>query len=98
MLDLFIEDKLTNEAKDQKLKEIQDDISDLELQRMNAGSEVTNKEQVIDSAVMLLTHADQFWNLGNLEVRKDIQDLIFPDGLYYSFVDGFGTITLSHSH
>lgn len=47
---------------------------------------------------MLLTHADQFWNLGNLEVRKGIQDLIFPEGLYYSFVDGFETIKLSESH
>jgi site-specific DNA recombinase len=98
VIDLFIEDKLTNEAKDQKLREIQDAIGDLELQRIDAGSEVTNKEQIVDSAVMLLTHADQFWNLGNLEVRKGIQDLIFPEGLYYSFTDGFGTIKMSESH
>jgi site-specific DNA recombinase len=98
VIDLFIETKLTDEEKDHKLKEIQDDMGDLELQRIDAGSEVTNKEQIVDSAVMFLTHADQFWNLGNLEVRKGIQDLIFPEGLYYSFVDGFGTIKLSQSH
>lgn len=98
VIDLFIEDKLSASDKDQKLREIQNDIADLELQRVDAGSEVTNKEQIVDSAVMLLTHADQFWNLGNLEVRKGIQDLIFPEGLSYSFSEGFGTAKLSESH
>ena len=98
VIDLFIENKLTNEMKDQKLREIQDEIGDSELQRIDAGSEVTNKEQTIDSAVMFLTNADQFWNLGDLQVRQGIQDLLFPDGLYFSCSDGFGTATLSHSH
>ena len=70
----------------------------MELQRIDAGSEVSNKEQTIDSAVMFLTNADEFWNLGDLQVRKGIQDLIFPDGLYFSCSDGFGTATLSQSH
>lgn len=98
VIDLFIENKLTDDMKDQKLREIQDSIGDLELQRIDAGSEVNNKEQTIDSAVMFLTNADQFWNLGDLQVRKGIQDLIFPDGLYFSCSDGFGTATLSQSH
>ena len=98
VIDLFIEDKLSNEAKEQKLAEIQNSISDLELQRIDAGSEVTNKELVVDNAIMLLTNADQFWNLGNLEVCKGLQDLIFPNGLQYSFSEGFGTVILSETH
>ncbi len=98
VIDLFIENKLTDEEKDHKLREIQDDIGDLELQRIDAGSEVANKEQTIDSAVMFLTNADQFWNLGDLQVRKGIQDLIFPDGLYFDCFEGFGTAILSQSH
>lgn len=98
VIDLFIEDKLTNETKEQKLAEIQNSISDLELQRIDAGSEVTNKELVVDNAITLLTNADQYWNLGNLEVRKGLQDLIFPEGLQYSFAEGFGTVKLSETH
>ncbi len=98
VIDLFIEDRLSDEIKTQKLKEIQDSLTDLELQRLEIGSNVANKEEIIDSAVMFLTEADKFWQLGNLEIRKQIQDMIFPEGLYYSFTDGFGTITLSKSH
>ncbi len=98
IIDLFIEDKLSDEMKNQKLNEIQDNLADLEFQRSESGNDVADKEQVIDSAVMLLTQADKFWNLGNLEVRKQIQDMVFPEGLYYSFTDGFGTVTLSKSH
>lgn len=68
------------------------------MQRIEAGSEVTNKELVVDNAILLLTNADQFWNLGNLEVRKGLQDLIFPNGLRYSFAEGFGTVDLTESH
>ena len=95
VIDLFIENKLSNDIKDQKLKEIQDDIADLELQRIDADSETINKEQIVDNAVTLLTHADQFWNLGDLQVRKGIQDLIFPQGLYFSCSEGFGTAEMS---
>ena len=98
VIDLFIEEKLTNEIKDQKLSEIQNEITSLELQKIDAGSEVTNRSLVIDDAVMLLTNADRFWGFGNLEVRKGLQDLIFPEGLHYSFTEGFGTIRLSDSH
>ena len=53
---------------------------------------------MIDNAVILLTRVDEFWNLGNLEVRKRLQDLMFPEGLYYSFTEGFGTAKMSESH
>lgn len=57
-----VKNKLTDDMKDQKLREIQDEIGNLELQRIDADSEVANKGQTIDSAVMFLTNADQFWN------------------------------------
>jgi len=42
--------------------------------------------------------SEDFWNLGNLEVRKKLQDLIFPNGLRYSFTDGFGTAKINNSY
>ncbi len=98
VIDLFIDDKLDNETKVTKLDQIQDSMADLELRRSELSSEVSDKEKIVDGAVQFLTRADQFWNLGDIEVRKQIQDMIFPDGLYYDFVEGFGTVTLSHSH
>ena len=46
MIDLFIESKLTDDIKDQKLGEIQDEIGNLELQRIDAGSRVVDIEKV----------------------------------------------------
>ncbi len=47
---------------------------------------------------MLLSHHEDFWNLGLLEVKKQIQELIFPEGLAYGFSTSFGTAKLNNSY
>ena len=38
-----------------------------------------------------------FWNLGDIQVKKSVQDTVFPAGLTYDFEDGFGTPVLGAS-
>jgi site-specific DNA recombinase len=98
VLDLFIEGKLTDQQKAAKLIEVEDKIADFELKKAESTVKVANKEQVVDAGVMLLSAPHDFWNLGTLEVRKRLQDLIFPEGVPYSFGQGFGTAKVNESY
>ncbi len=98
VIDLFIDGKLTNDQKESKMDELNERIADRELQRVESSDETTSKEQVLDAALMFMTSVDKLWKMADIEVRKQIQDLIFPEGVNYHFVDGFGTTILSKSH
>ncbi len=98
IVDLFIDGRLSEKEKDDKLNEIEGKITEIELRRVDNDQEVSDKEQVIDAAIMLLTHPDDFWNLGTLEVKKRLQELIFPEGIMYDFSTGVRTAKLNNSY
>lgn len=98
VIDLYIDDKLSNEQKTSKLNELDGQIADYELQRVAALDDTVSKEKVLDTAMMFITNVDELWRISPIEVRKQIQDLIFPEGVKYHFEDGFGTTVLSKSH
>lgn len=45
-----------------------------------------------------MSDPDLFWNIGSIEIKKRIQDSIFPEGLTYDCKTGFGTAKLSESY
>lgn len=98
VIDLYIDGKLTDDQKVRKLGELDGYVADYELQRIASNDETTSKEQLLDMAIMFMNSADQLWRIAPIEVRKQIQDLIFPEGVKYHFKDGFGTAILSKSH
>lgn len=98
VIDLYIDNKLDDKQKTAKLSALDDEIADFELKKTSATEEVADKEQVVDAALMLLARSDEFWNLGSLQVRKQLQDLIFPAGLSYTFGQGFGTVKVNSSY
>ena len=98
IVDLFVEGRLSDTEKENKLDEVEKLITGIELKRVNAGEDVKDKEQVVDAAIMLLSHPEDFWNLGSLEVKKQLQVLVFPEGLMYDFSTGFGTAKLNKSY
>lgn len=98
VIDLFIEGKLSDQQKTSKLSEFDGIIADYELRRIASSDDKISKEQTLDTAIMFMTNVDQLWRVATVEVRKQIQDLIFPEGLNYHFKDGFGTAKLSKSH
>jgi site-specific DNA recombinase len=98
IVDLYIDGKLSDDEKQEKLRQLDVEAGKLELQRIDADNYVSEKEHIIDAALLFMSDPAMFWNLANLPIKKRIQDLIFPEGLVYDCMDGFRTPTLSNSY
>ncbi len=98
ILDLYIENKLTEQEKTDRLLQLDTDAGMLELQRIDMDSYVNEKEQIIDSALLFMSEPASYWNLASLPLKKRMQDLLFPEGLVYDCEEGFRTPVLSNTH
>ena len=98
VIDLFIDGKLSEQEKQAKMDEIESQLNELELQRLDATEYVSNKEQVIDGALLFMSNPGLFWNRSGLEIKKRVQDSIFPEGLEYDCETGFGTAQMAQSY
>lgn len=59
---------------------------------------VNEKEQVVDEAMEFINAPDTFWNQANTKSRPAIQALLFPAGIQYDFITGFGTAEQINSY
>lgn len=98
IIDLYIDGKLAYGEKTSKLAEVDKSVALLKIQSMEADKYITQKEQIIDGAQLFVENAGLFWNLVDVEVKKRVQDAIFPEGVVYDFDKGFGTVTLAESY
>ena len=97
-LDLYIDNKISEDDKDRKLGEVDADIGKIELRRAEITDDIKDKEQVIDNALLFMGNPASFWNLAPIEVKRRIQDAIFPEGLVYDCDTGFRTAKLAESY
>ena len=97
-LDLYIDNKISEDDKDRKLGEVDADIGKIELRRAEITDDIKDKEQVIDNALLFMGNPASFWNLAPIEVKRRIQDAIFPEGLIYDCDTGFRTAKLAESY
>ncbi|MGZ6005365.1 MAG: recombinase family protein [Candidatus Saccharimonadales bacterium] len=98
IIDLFIDGKLTAAEKDMKLAEVDASMAQLKIQSIEADKYVTQKEQIIDGALLFMSDPGLFWNQSDINVKKRVQDVIFPEGVEYDFDTGFGTVKLAESY
>lgn len=98
ILELYIAENITTQEKDMKMREVGDELVQLKAQRLDAEEYVHDKEAIIDAAMLFMENPAVFWNLGSIEVKRRVQDLVFPEGLTYDCVDGFRTPVLSNSY
>ena len=98
VIDLFIDGKLSESDKNEKLREADDGIAMLSIQRIEADRYVTEKEAIIDSALLFMSDPAAFWNLGSISVKKRVQNTVFPEGVTYDFKTGFGTVKTAESY
>lgn len=98
IIDMFIADQLTEEQKNEKLQNTDIQINELRLRMVEADEYVEEKESVIDGALMFMSDPASFWNISGIELKKRVQDAIFPEGLVYDCADGFRTPVLSESY
>lgn len=98
IIDLFIADQLTLKEKNQKLDEVEGNLAAVKLKQVETEEYVTNKEEIIDGALMFMSNPSSFWNISGIELKKRMQDTIFPEGLVYDCEAGFRTPVLSESY
>lgn len=98
VIDLFIDGKLTDAQKTAKIKQLDGLAAEYELQKVESKDGTVSIEKTLDAAILFMSSVEQLWNIGSIEVKKQIQDLIFPEGLTYHFIDGLGSVVLSKSH
>lgn len=87
----FIMDKITEEDRDAQLANTSVRLAELEEDREEADRYVKDREQIIDDAMSFISAPDVFWNRASLQIKQDIQMLLFPKGIVYDFETGFGT-------
>lgn len=98
IIDMFIADQLTEEQKDEKLQQADIQINELRLRMVEADEYVEEKESIIDGALMFMSDPASFWNISGIDLKKRVQDVIFPEGLVYDCETGFRTPVLNESY
>lgn len=87
----FIMDKITEEDRDGQLANTSVRLSELQEDQEEADKYVKDREQIVDDAMSFISAPDIFWNHASLQIKQDIQMLLFPNGIVYDFETGFGT-------
>ena len=80
------------------LADVDKQATQLHIQHLDDDSAIQNKEQIIDNALLFMSDPDLFWNLGDIETKRRMQAVIFPEGLTYDFEQGFGTAKLAETY
>ena len=94
IIEKYVEGKLTDEDR----MRVQNKVS---LELAQARSEVesikslgTDTEILIDGAINLMKNLVNLWDSSNTKNKMLLQSELFPEGLTYDFVEGFGTIKI----
>ena len=98
IIDLYIDGRLTDADKTTKLAEIDREVVRIKIQTIEADKYADQKEAIIDGALLFMSDAGLFWNLGDIDVKRRVQDTIFPDGVNYDFDSGFEPPKLAKSY
>lgn len=94
----FTSDEINYKDKEAVVNDIDKEIADLEDKKVEADIYATQKEQIIDNALLFMQDPSEFWNRAPLQIQKRVQRTIFPEGLSYDFENGFGTVKVNESY
>ncbi len=94
----FIADQITEEDKNAQIAKIDEELVELNKEKVDADKYVAEKEQIVNDGMSFITEPDLFWNRASTQVRQAIQKLLFPNGIVYNFETGFGTIDLNENY
>lgn len=51
----------------------------------DGGFDLSNLEKAIDLSLKYATNLPKVWELGDLEIKRKIQNIVFPEGLLFDF-------------
>ncbi|RYF29481.1 MAG: hypothetical protein EOO17_01230 [Chloroflexi bacterium] len=92
---LFIDGEINRQEKEEQVHLINIELN----KQRDALSKNHDNSIVIDDALTfgtnLMRDAAAVWDQGDLRTKRLLQSTIFPDGVRYNFVNGFGTVKTS---
>ena len=91
VITLFVDGNLTSPEKLEQTSKIDTEILRTELKLNEASDEVVSSEVLIDFGINMIQNAPKLWRIADDLERQRLQTAIFPEGLTYDFVKGFGT-------
>ena len=95
---LFIDGSLTQQEKKEQASKIDLEILGTELKLNEANADVMDSEIVVDFCINMIHAAPKLWRISNFAEKQLLQNAIFPEGITYNFVTGFGTAKPSESY
>lgn len=98
VLDLYIDEKISEKDKTLKLEEISNTVINLKARQSDSDNLLTDKETVIDGALLFMKQAGTFWELADSQTRQHIQQVIFPEGITLDCSTGFRTPIVNSSY
>lgn len=83
LIDLLIENKISNEAYNLKFKEYEE--AEINLKSQIAVNDIpeNNFNECLEYACIVLDNLDEFWLNSKIEIKERMQKIIFPNGLRY---------------
>jgi DNA invertase Pin-like site-specific DNA recombinase/DNA-directed RNA polymerase subunit RPC12/RpoP len=88
---LFIDGNLTPQEKEEQTLAIDSEIFGTELKLKETSDNVISTDTLIDFGINMIENAAKLWRIADEVEKQRLQVAIFPEGLNYDFVDGFGT-------
>ena len=61
--------------------ELEGKIDDLKLKLIQTDSKTSNLDRYIDMSVDVVSNVSKYWGSNNIEVKKRVQELVFPEGV-----------------
>lgn len=98
VVEYFLAEKLTFREKQAAVQRIDDRRIDLEMQISSTKIQVIESEKIIDYAIRFMQDVSQYWNDADIRAKRAFQELIFPSGVSYDFIEGFRTAKLHSSY
>jgi len=98
VITLFIDGNLTSAEKLEQTSKIDSEILRTELKLNASNSEVIDSETLINFGINMIQAAPKLWRICDELEQQRLQTAIFPEGLTYDFVKGFGTAKLAESY
>ncbi|MBT3933288.1 MAG: recombinase family protein [Bacteroidetes bacterium] len=84
----FVFEEITQIQYDKFKQKLEAEKHEIEENLHKDGFDLSNLEKAIDLALQYSLQLPQLWSSGDLEVKRSIQNMVFPVGILYDFKNG----------
>ena len=90
VITMYIDGNLSVDEKVEQSNKINSEILRTELRLNEVKGDAVSSDALIDFGINMIKNAPKLWRISNEIERQQLQAAIFPEGLAYDFVKGFG--------